>query len=269
MAHRRALEGSPWQPVRGEAEGADMGGNVGDPERPFEVAEVLEEARALGPFRHGPVLLGGEARGDEVLRRARLVDGGDGGVACAGQRPGALGHLVEHGLEVEAGADPQARRAERGDARAQRLVLASQVAVGHPFLPAPAAGRAAGPGAIRRRTAAGAGCPDSIRLPAGRVEIAKNSCKILVNTPLTDTIVTQNGLLSQGKLYAVRHASRADSVKGFEDLDGRCCVRGATSGRAVRGNGRPTWIVRWCKLSLQVLPVVRRGNWTPIGALTH
>ena len=68
---------------------------------------------------------------------------------------------------------------------------------------------------------------------------------------------------------ALRHASRADSVKGFEDLDGRCCVRGATSGRAVRGNGRPTSIVRWCKLSLQVSSVVRRAYSTPIRVLTH
>ena len=74
---------------------------------------MLEEPRPVGPFHHGPVLLLGEARGNEVLRRACLVDGGDGAEAGAGQRPGALDHLAEHRLEVEACADPQARRAVR------------------------------------------------------------------------------------------------------------------------------------------------------------
>ena len=87
------------------------------------------------------MLLLGEARGDEVLRRARLVDGGDGAEARAGERPGAADHLVEHGLKVQARADAQARRAERGDARAQRLVFGRRrLAVGHRFLPAPVAG---------------------------------------------------------------------------------------------------------------------------------
>ena len=87
---------------------------------------MLEEPRALGSLREPPVLVGGEARGDQVLRGARLVDGGDGGEAGAGERPGALDHLVEDGLEVEARTDPQARRAERRDALAQRRDLAAQ-----------------------------------------------------------------------------------------------------------------------------------------------
>ena len=145
MAHRRALEGLRRQPVGGEAERLHIGRDVGDPERPLEVAEVLEEPRALGPLRHGPVLLLGEARGDEVLRRPRLVDGGDGAEAGAGQRPGALDHLAEHRLEVEARADPQARRAERRDALAQGRDLAAQF-VGNAHRRAPAGGRIGVPG---------------------------------------------------------------------------------------------------------------------------
>ena len=45
-------------------------------------------------------------------------------VARAGERAGAFHDLVEHGIEVEARADAQARRAQRGDSRAQRLDLA-------------------------------------------------------------------------------------------------------------------------------------------------
>ena len=54
-----------------EAGPLHIGGNVGDLERPRQVVEVLEEARPVGPFHHGPVLRLGEARGDEILRRAR------------------------------------------------------------------------------------------------------------------------------------------------------------------------------------------------------
>ena len=118
MAHRRALEGLRRQPVRGEAERAHIGRDVGDPKRSLQVTEVLEEPRPVGPLRQPPVLLLGEARGDEVPGRPRLVDGGDGAEARAGERPGALHHFGEHGLEVEAGADAQARRAQRGEARA-------------------------------------------------------------------------------------------------------------------------------------------------------
>ena len=82
------------------------------------------------------MLVGREARGDEVLGDAGLVDGGDGAVARAGERPGAHDDLIQYGLEVEARADAQARRAERGDAGAQRRVLGRRpVAIGHPFSP--------------------------------------------------------------------------------------------------------------------------------------
>ena len=41
--HRRALEGCRQQPVGGEGARAHIGRDVGDPERPLEVAEVFEE----------------------------------------------------------------------------------------------------------------------------------------------------------------------------------------------------------------------------------
>ena len=144
MAHRHALEGLRGQTVGREAERADIGGHVGDAQRSRQVAEELEEPRPVGPFFHVPVLLRGEARGDEVLGDTGLVDGGDGAVARAGERPGTLDHFVEHGLEVEARANAQARRAERGDAGAQRRVLGRRlVVIGHPFsslCPPPRAG---------------------------------------------------------------------------------------------------------------------------------
>ena len=137
MAHRRALEGLRRQALGGEAEAADIGRNVGNAQRPVEVAEVLEQARPVGPLRHGPVLLGGEAGGDEVHGRPGLVDGGDGTVARAGQGAGAFGDLAQHGVEVEAGCDAQARRAQPGAARAQRRVLPAQLlGTGHRRVPA-------------------------------------------------------------------------------------------------------------------------------------
>ena len=71
------------------------------------------------------MLLVGETRGDEVLGLAGLVDGGDGPVARAGQRPGALHDLVEHGLKIEARADAQQRRGQAGLALLRRLLPAS------------------------------------------------------------------------------------------------------------------------------------------------
>ena len=98
----------------------------------------------VGPLHDVPVLVRGEARGDEILGGAGLVDGGNGAVARAGERPGALDDFVQHHLKVEARADAQARRAERGDAGAQRRGLVRRrLVIGHPvssFHPPPAGG---------------------------------------------------------------------------------------------------------------------------------
>ena len=113
MAHRRALEGLRWQTVGREAEAAHVVGHIRQAHRSRKVAEIFKEPRPVGPFHQRAVLLVGQARGDEVLGRARLVDGRDGAVARGGERAGALHHLVEHGLEVETRADAQARRTQR------------------------------------------------------------------------------------------------------------------------------------------------------------
>ena len=42
MTHRRTLEDPTRQPVRGEAERAHVGGEIGEPQWSWQVAEVLE-----------------------------------------------------------------------------------------------------------------------------------------------------------------------------------------------------------------------------------
>ena len=116
MAHRRALEGPRRQPVRGKAERAHVRGDVGQAQRPREVAEVLEQPQPVGPLHQRTVLIVGETGGDEVLGLPLLVNGDDGAVARPGQCASALRHLAEHGLEVEARADTQHRGSQAGEA---------------------------------------------------------------------------------------------------------------------------------------------------------
>ena len=127
MAHGRALEGSRRHQVRGEAERADIGRHVGEPERPRQVAQVQEQRRPVGPGRQPAVLGIAEAGGDEVAGLPCLVDGHDDAVACAGQRTRAFRHLMQDGAEVEAGADTQDRGTQAGLAPAQPLVLTPQL----------------------------------------------------------------------------------------------------------------------------------------------
>ena len=82
---------------------------------------MLEEAHCVGPGLQLPLLVGGEARGDEVLRPPCFVDGGDRAVASAGEGAGAVDGLAQDGADVEAGADAQDGAAQAGDALAQRL----------------------------------------------------------------------------------------------------------------------------------------------------
>ena len=243
MAHRRALEGLRRQPVRGEAE--FLHGRPGRRRsgRPRQVAEVLEEARPVGPLRDAPVLGLGEARGDEVPRRARLVDGGDGAEARAGERPGALHHLVEHGLKVQARADAQARRAERGDARAQRLVFGRRrLAVGHRFLPASVAG------ALPARPVTdsladrspGSGGPASVRFQAYPVESVMNSCELHEIPPRKWTRLSHRIAYNcKGDIRArgVPHGGRAGRVEWARPPGARNRVRGAKGRQAVRELG--------------------------------
>ena len=102
---RRALEGTHRNQLRCETERAHVGGEVHEPKRSGKVAEVLEHAEPVRPIQQAPALLLGEARADVVLGRSGLVDGGDAAKAGAGQRAGALHHLTEDDVQVQAGAD--------------------------------------------------------------------------------------------------------------------------------------------------------------------
>ena len=82
---------------------------------------MLEEAHCVGPGLQLPLLVGGEAGGDEVLRPPCFVDGRDRAVAGAGEGAGAVDGLAQDGADVEAGADAQDGAAQAGDALAQRL----------------------------------------------------------------------------------------------------------------------------------------------------
>ena len=124
VAHRCALEGLRAHQVRGEAERAHEGREIGEPNRAGQVAEMHEQLRPVRPFDELAQLVGGEARGEELAHLAPLVDGGDDAVARGGQCAGAVDRLLEHGGDVEARADAQDCRAERRDPLAQRLDVA-------------------------------------------------------------------------------------------------------------------------------------------------
>ena len=88
---------------------------------------MREQANAVGPGEEFLLLLRGEAREHEVPGRARLVDGDDDAPAGAGERPGALDRLAEHGVEVEARVDPQDGVAKRRAARPRGLLVSPGV----------------------------------------------------------------------------------------------------------------------------------------------
>ena len=140
VLHRHGLQGLRQRQLLGIAERADVGGHVRQPQRARKGLEVFEELVPVRPLRHVPALVRRQAGGDELLDRAGVVDGRDHAVAGAGQRAGAVDDLAQDGVEVEARADAQDRRAEHGDAFAQRRVLLPQfVGTVHPsILPGPA-----------------------------------------------------------------------------------------------------------------------------------
>ena len=116
MAHRRAHEGFGAHQVRGKTERADVLGKVRQSQRRRQVAEVFEEPQPVGPGHNAPVLLRGEARGEEVAGLAGIVDGRDPAAAGADQRAGAVENLLQDDVDVEACADAQDGRAQPGDA---------------------------------------------------------------------------------------------------------------------------------------------------------
>ena len=145
VAHRHGLQGLRQRQLLGKAERTEVGGHVRQPQRARKVPEVFEELVPVRPLRHVPALVRRQAGGDELLDRAGLVDGRDHAVARAGQRAGAVDDLAQDGVEVEARADAQDRRAECRDALAQRRVLLPQLVgtvhppILRPYLPRPGA----------------------------------------------------------------------------------------------------------------------------------
>ena len=170
---RRSQNGPRQHQVGGETERANVGGQVAQPQRRLQLAQVLEEPRSVGPGRELAVLVRREPGGDEVLDLPGLADGRDQSVAGADQRAGAVDDLLQDGVEVEAGADAHAGRAQPRDALPQRLVLAKEI-FGTLHGPAPAASAA---GRRSARPQAGhAGLPEPIRNPS-------KSLKVTINTP--------------------------------------------------------------------------------------
>ena len=100
-----------------------MGVKVAQPKRRRKVAQMLEEPLPVRPTAQLPILLAGEAGGDEILELPRPVDGSDGAAARAGERASAIDDLLQDGGHVEARADSQDRRTQRGDTLPQRFCL--------------------------------------------------------------------------------------------------------------------------------------------------
>ena len=161
VPHRHCLQGLRQRQLLGIAERADVGGHVRQPQRARKILEVFEELVPVRPLRHVPALVRRQAGGDELLDRAGVVDCRDHPVAGAGQRAGAVDDLAQDGVEVEARADAQDRRAEPRDSFAQRRVLLPQLVgtVHPPILPGPARGRVRTrlPDAVRRLESGHAG----------------------------------------------------------------------------------------------------------------
>ena len=127
VPNRRSHESPHRHEVVRKAERPDVGGQVPEPERFREPAEVFEELRPLGQVHQPLVLFRSQAGGDEVLELSRLIKGRDPAVAGTGQRAGALHNFMQNGIDIEALADAQTGLAQPGEALSQRLDLYSQL----------------------------------------------------------------------------------------------------------------------------------------------
>lgn len=83
--------------------------------------QLREQPVRIGPLPESLELFPGYAGSEEMPGSAPLVDGGDAPLGGACQCPGAVGNLLEYGVEVEARTDPQDGVAQAGDALLQRL----------------------------------------------------------------------------------------------------------------------------------------------------
>ena len=97
------------------------------PQGARQVPQVREEPRPVGLGHHPSLLVGHEARGDEVLDLPGLVDGRNRAQPSARQRAGVVDDRAEDGSDIQATADAQGRPAQPGPALPQQLDLALQV----------------------------------------------------------------------------------------------------------------------------------------------
>ena len=101
--------------------------DVRDPQRLLQPAEVLEEAQSL---RHVPeplVLLLGDTGDDERGAPEDFARDGDRPVARGRQRPGAVHHLLQHRVEVQALVDAEAGLAQARQAFPETCILPHQL----------------------------------------------------------------------------------------------------------------------------------------------
>ena len=126
VTYRRDLYGRGRYHIGREAEGADVGREVGNPQHFREVPEVLEEPVPIGPAEEAAALVGREAAGQDVLQLTTRVEGRDNAVPSAGKGTGTADDLPEDGSQVEATVDARDSVVQPEDATRHRLVLRAQ-----------------------------------------------------------------------------------------------------------------------------------------------
>ena len=107
----------------GKARRRGVGGEVRQPERSGNHAQVGEELRAPWQFQEPLVLFGSQAGGDEVLQLPLLVQGGDPAHPRAGQGARPVHDPLEHDAQVQVLGDAQAGLAQPGEALPQGLIF--------------------------------------------------------------------------------------------------------------------------------------------------
>ena len=137
VADRRPQEAPRQRRVSRKPQRAEVGRQVPEPERLRNLAQVLPQVRPVGQVQEPLVVLGTHAGGDEILQVSRRVHGRDPAAAGAGQRAGALHHLAQDRIDVQALADAQTRLAELREALPQRLDVLSRVVGCRQFPPSP------------------------------------------------------------------------------------------------------------------------------------
>ena len=112
---------------------------IGHTQRLRKLVEMLEHPRSAGPLYELPLPLGCESREEVVARHARVVHGDKDAEPCPAQAARTFHDLPQHGVRIEACADPQERRRQRGRAVDWTLVLRraalAGIALGHDSFP--------------------------------------------------------------------------------------------------------------------------------------